>query len=68
MQTPSTETRASSFGVDEGVGTPASLKIFGGAFVILWLGMLGLVYVARRRQLALKSKLSSVETALARHG
>jgi len=66
--TPTAETRVSSFGIDEDVGTPTSLRVFGGAFVVLWLGMLALVYVARRKQLALKSKLTTAEAAVVRHG
>jgi hypothetical protein len=64
--TPSAESRATSFAADTEVGTPASLKTFGGAYVLLWLGMLVLVYVARRKQLALKAKLVEVEAALHR--
>lgn len=66
--TPSTGERSTSFAASEDAGTPDSLKAFGGAYVFLWLGMLALVYVARRKQLALKSKLASVEAALAKRG
>lgn len=69
MQTTTTaETRVSSFGVDEDVSTPTSLRIFGGAFVFLWLGMLALVYVSRRKQLALKAKLTAAEAAVLGRG
>lgn len=66
--TPSAGDRSTSFAASDDAGTPASLKTFGGAYVFLWLGMLVLVYVARRKQLALKTKLASVEAALAKRG
>lgn len=66
--TPTAESRATSFAADADVATPASLKTFGAAYVVLWLGMLALVYLARRRQLALKAKLVDIEAALARRG
>lgn len=68
MQTTSTATtRVESFAAGE-EGTPNSLKVFGGAYVFLWLGMLALVFVARRRQLALKAQLVHIEAALQRNG
>lgn len=69
MQTTSTTPeRSTSFAASDDAGTPASLQAFGGAYIFLWLGMLALVYVARRKQLALKTKLASVEAALAKRG
>jgi hypothetical protein len=62
MQTaPSVSDRSTSFSAVDDEGTPPSLKAFGGAYIFLWLGMLALIYVARRRQLALKAKLADAE-------
>lgn len=66
--TPSVQSRETSFTVAEDVATPQSLKTFGGAYVFLWLGMLGLIYFARRKQLILKTKLSELEAVLQRRG
>lgn len=66
--TPSVGDRSTSFSAANEVETPASLKAFGGAYIVLWLGMLGLVYLARRKQIALKAKLNEVETALRGRG
>lgn len=66
--TPTVDSRATSFAADTEVATPASLKTFGGAYVVLWLGMLALIYLARRRQLALKAKLFDIEVALSQRG
>jgi hypothetical protein len=63
--TPSATTRVESFAAGE-EGTPSSLKAFGGGFIFLWLGMLALVYVARRRQLSLKAQLTQIEATLQR--
>ncbi len=64
--TPTATTRVESFAAGE-EGTPDSLKVFGGVYVFLWLGMLALVFVARRRQLALKIQLAQIEAALPRN-
>jgi hypothetical protein len=64
--TPTPESRATSFSAVDDAGTPTSLKTFGGAYIFLWLGMLALVYLARRKQLALKAKLVEVEARLQR--
>lgn len=64
QNTPSVEGRVTSFSAVDDSGTPASLKTFGGAFIVLWLGMLALVYLTRRKQLALKVKLAQVESQL----
>lgn len=66
MQTsPTVGDRSTVFVADVDAGeTPGSLKAFGGGFIGLWLGMLALVYVVRRKQLALKSKLATLEASL----
>lgn len=62
MQTkPSVSDRSTSFSAANDEGTPASLKAFGGAYILLWLGMLVFVYFARRKQVALKAKLADAE-------
>lgn len=62
--TPSVSDRSTSFSAANDEGTPASLKAFGGAYIFLWLGMLALIYVARRKQLALKVKLAETERSI----
>jgi hypothetical protein len=64
----STPERATSFSAVNDGGTPASLRAFGGGYIFLWLGMLALVYVARRKQLALKAQLQSLENTLRAQG
>lgn len=67
MQTsPAAGDRSTTFTAVSDEGTPASLKAFGGTYIFLWLGMLALVFVARRKQLALKSKLAFAEAMMAR--
>ncbi len=66
--TPAVGDRSTSFSANTDVETPASLKAFGGVYIVLWLGMLALVYLARRKQLALKSKLNDIETTLRSRG
>jgi hypothetical protein len=69
MQTgQSTPERTTSFSAVNDGGTPPGLKAFGGGYIFLWLGMLALVYVARRKQLALKAKLATLETVLRARG
>jgi MYXO-CTERM domain-containing protein len=56
--------RATTFSAADDSGPPASMKTFGLIFGVLWLGMLALVFVARRRQLRLKATLSATERVL----
>lgn len=57
--------RATSFSAAEGdASPPTSMKVFGSIYVVLWLSMLALIYVARRRQRALKRQLEQAEALL----
>jgi MYXO-CTERM domain-containing protein len=59
--------RSVTFSAADDSGPPASMKTFGVVFGVLWLGMLALVFVARRRQVRLKQAVASAERALATH-
>lgn len=56
--------RSTTFSAADDSGPPTSMKVFGVVFGVLWLGMLGFVFVARRRQLRLKQTIASAERAL----
>jgi hypothetical protein len=56
--------RSTAFGAVDSAPPPPSVQIFGLVFLGLWLGMLALVYYARRRQLALRALVSDVEQLL----
>lgn len=57
--------RATSFSAAEGDSSPpTSMKVFGSVYVVLWLGMLALIYLAHRRQQALKRQLERAEALL----
>ncbi len=56
--------RATTFSAVDDSGPPTSMKVFGSLFMGLWLGMLVLVFVARRRQLRLKATISAAERVL----
>ena len=56
--------RSTSFSAADDSGPPASMKTFGVIFGVLWLGMLALVFLARRRQLRLKEALGAAERIL----
>lgn len=58
------EQRSIAFDAAENGESGDSLKPFGLLFGLLWLGMLVLLYVARRRQDALRVKVERIEAAL----
>jgi hypothetical protein len=55
------ESRSTAFDAAENGESGDSLRPFGIVFGVLWLGMLVLLYVARRRQDALRAKVERVE-------
>ncbi len=57
--------RATSFSAAEGDATPpTSMKVFGSIYIVLWLGMLAFIYLARRHQRMLKVQLQRAEALL----
>lgn len=56
--------RATTFSAEDDSGPPASMKTFGVIFGILWLGMLALVFVTRRRQVRLRANIEATERML----
>jgi MYXO-CTERM domain-containing protein len=56
--------RSTTFSAADDEGPPASMKAFGVVFGALWLGMLALVFITRRRQLRLKRSIEATERSL----
>jgi MYXO-CTERM domain-containing protein len=56
--------RSTTFSAVDDSGPPTSMKVFGVVFGVLWLGMLALVFLARRRQVRLRAHLDVAERAL----
>lgn len=59
--------RATTFSAADDSGPPASMKMFGVIFGVLWLGMLALVFVTRRRQVRLRESIDATERKLMSH-
>jgi hypothetical protein len=60
-----TESRSTGFvAVDDGKGPPPELRAFGATYVVLWTLLLGVLFVIRRRQRALRARVERLEDSL----